>query len=361
MPSRTRQRLALVSAFLTAAWRYWVYVFPVARAVVRRLRTRAGDIPDRVLRRLAIQTEERKWDSEEGAAVFAAFVDRGRRAMVARLLVRIQAIYDYADTLMEQPAEHPARNARQLHEAILTALEPGRPHPDYYAYHAREEDDGYLVDLVDACRDAVDRLPSYALVAERVLRHARRIVYYQSAVNLAASDEDYAKLELWTTAEDTPPSGLVWWELAAAAGSSLGVFALLAAAADPALTDRRAEAIDALYWPWLGVLHTLLDSLVDHAEDMATGQHNLLCHYSSAEDMARRLERLALEADRRASAVGAEHRLILAGVTGFYLSHPRAWVPFARDATERILASLDDLGRPATLVLRARRLIHRPD
>ncbi len=156
-----------------------------------------------------------------------------------------------------------------------------------------------------------------------------------------------------------PEGGQRWWELAAAAGSSLATLALLSAAADPDLTAEHAQAIESLYWPWMGALHTLLDSLIDRAEDAATGQRNLLEHYSSAQEMAERMELLAVEAARRAEAVGIEHRLILAGMTSLYLSDPNAWSPYARETTERVLGALGGLARPAMLVLRARRLAHR--
>ncbi len=51
-----------------------------------------------------------------------------------RLLVRLQSIYQYTDSLMEQPSSNPVANARELHTAIEIALQPGRPHIDYYRH-----------------------------------------------------------------------------------------------------------------------------------------------------------------------------------------------------------------------------------
>ncbi len=200
-------------------------------------------------------------------------------------------------------------------------------------------------------------LPAYGLVQAAVLEQARRIRFYQSHINLA-KERDHAALVRWAELE-APCAKLRWWELAAATGSSVAAFALLAAAADSDLTKAQARAIESLYWPWMGALHTLLDSLIDRAEDAATGQHNLLDHYSSGREMADRMELLAVEAARRAKAVGVEHRLILAGMTSLYLSDPNAWSPYARETTERVLAALGGLGKPAMLVLRARRFVHR--
>jgi tetraprenyl-beta-curcumene synthase len=351
------QRWGLAGAFASAAGRYWLTVLPVARRELRQLRRRASEIPDLRLRRLALEVYESDWASLEGVAAFAAFARPNRRATIVRLLVRLQSIYQYTDTLMEQSSGDPGANARQLHTAILIALHPGRPHVDYYRYDGHADDGGYLVWSVDRCRALLPELPSYPVVAEAVLEQARGIVFYQSDVNLAGR-QDHPVLARW--AELQAPSGPGWWwETAAASGSSLAMLALLSAAADPNLTKRHAQAVKALYWPWMGALHTLLDSLIDRAEDAATGQQSLLDNYASPREMTERMEYLALEAVRRAKAVGVEHRLILAGMTSLYLSDPNAWAPYARATTERVLAALGGLARPAMLVLRARRLAHR--
>jgi tetraprenyl-beta-curcumene synthase len=321
------------------------------------LSRRASEIPDRALRHHALDVYRSDWASLEGVAAFAVFTRPGQRATVARLLVRLQSIYQYTDILMEQPSGNPSANARQLHAAMLVALQPEQGHVDYYTYNSHNDDGGYLTWLIDLCRTMLAQLPSYPLVGQKILEQVRRIVFYQSNINLAGK-QDYSALARWAEREVPDQTEERWWELAAASGSSLATLALLAAAADPSLTCQRAEAIEALYWPWIGALHTLLDSLVDRGEDAATGQHNLLDHYSSPLEMADRLEHLAIEAARRADAVGVEHRLILAGVASLYLSDPQAWLPYARGTSERVLAALGSLANPAMLVLRARRLAH---
>lgn len=352
------RRWNLAGAFVLAAGRYWLRVLPLARRELHHLRERAGRIPDLRLRRLALAVYDSDWASLEGVAAFAAFARPDRRATLVRLLVRLQSIYQYADSLMEQPNSDPAANARQLHAAILVALSPDCPHVDYYRHDAHDDDGGYLVELVDRCRATLAELPSFAMIAEAVCSQAQRIVYYQSHINLAGA-HDHPALARWAQLE--APSGVRqrWWEPAAATGSSLALLALLSAAADPDLTERRAQTIEALYWPWMGTLHTLLDSLIDRDEDAATGQQNLLDHYSSVGEMTARMELLAREAARRSGAAGVQHSLILAGMTSLYLSDPNAWSPYARETSERVLAALGGLAKPAMLVLRTRRLVHR--
>jgi tetraprenyl-beta-curcumene synthase len=355
---RLDRRWELARAFTLAAGRYWLTVLPVARRELRDLRQRAQDIPDLGLRRLALEVYENDWASLEGVAAFAAFTAPELRASLVRLLVRLQSIYQYTDSLMEQPSGNPAANARELHTAIEIALQPGRPHIDYYRHDSHGGDGGYLVTLVDRCRALLVELPAYGLIAESVLEQAARIVFYQSHINLAEAHH-HSGLARWAEQVAPPEGGQRWWEPAAAAGSSLATLALLSAAADPDLTVGHAQAIESLYWPWMGALHTLLDSLIDRDEDAATGQRNLLEHYSSKQEMTERMELLAIEAVRRAEVVGVEHRLILAGMTSLYLSDPNAWSPYAREATERVLGALGGLAGPAMLVLRSRRLAHR--
>lgn len=351
-------RLVLAAAFARAALCYWLEVFPAVRREVARLRTEARRIPDPTLRRLALDAQRGKWASLEGAAAFAAFAPSARRENVARLLVGFQTVYDYADTLMEQPSSHPAANAAQLHAALIAILEPDRPHPAYYRHHTTSDDGGYLVRLVDVCRVAVGELPAYRLLAASILENTQRIIRYQSRLNLA-SESDYPALARAASQVAPHHSDLRWWETWAACGSSLATLALIAAAADPAMDVARAEAVEAIYWPWAGALHTLLDGLIDRAEDAATGQHNLLDHYRSPGEAAERLGLITGEAARYAAIAGREHGLILAGMASLYISDREAWLPIARPVSERVLVSVGEFGRAALMVLRVRRLLRR--
>jgi tetraprenyl-beta-curcumene synthase len=345
--------LAIVRCFASASRRYWLGVFPVVQREIRRLKRSAGSIPDPSLRTLALDAQDRKWANLEGAAAFAVFTPRLGRYSLARLLVDLQGIFDYADTLMEQPSRAPASNARRLHDACIAALQSDAPHADYYEYHSRRDDGGYLVSLIERCRAAVCALPSYGLVAETVTRHTCRVVFYQSRVNLATAS-DHPALARWASKQPTG-SQLRWWELGAACGSSLAIFAHLAAATDPNLTWREVEAIEALYWPWAEALHILLDNLIDQAEDHATDQHNLIDYYASQDEMVERLDLLAREMVKRTAAVPPHHRLILAAMVALYLSDEQAWIPSARPASERILDAIGTFARPALLLLRVRR------
>ena len=183
------------------------------------------------------------------------------------------------------------------------------------------------------------------------------MVFYQSTINLATA-VDHPHLEQWARKQASGTT-LNWWEVGAACGSSLAIFAHITAAIDPGLTPDDVDAIEALYWPWAEALHILLDSLIDRAEDRETNQPNLLKHYASQAEMTERLGLLASETVKRAREVAPHHRLVLAGMVALYLSDDQAWIASARPASEAILAATGTFARPALLLLRSRRLVLR--
>ncbi len=350
MRASTLDRATLARTFLFATQRYWIAVFPSARHEIRRWRHRAATIADPALRALALETLETKWGNLEGAAAFAVFVPSAERLTVTRAALAWQAIYDFADTLVEQPCRDRAANARDLHSSLLVAVTPDAPHEHYYAHHLHHDDCGYMTALVDASRSALLALPRYGTVRDLVQRDAHRIVQYQALITRPC---DFAA---WASAATPPDTNLRWWETGAACGSSMGIFALIAAAADPTLSRQEATEIEHAYFPWIGSLHTLLDSLVDRPEDLLAGQHSLVGHYGSPEATAERMRAVALEAARQARALpdGASHALILAGMSSLYLASRAASTSHARPARDSIIDAIGGLGMPAMIVLGVR-------
>jgi tetraprenyl-beta-curcumene synthase len=351
-------RARLAAAFFGAACRYWLTVFPCAWREVRRLHERATEIPDPILRRIAIETLREERGNLEGAAAFAVLAPLRRRRRVARATIAFQAVYDYVDSLGEQPGDGCVTNGRRLHEALHAALlSPSDPHRDHYRHHSRSGDGGYLRALIDDCRAALAALPSCELVRRRALRASARIIEYQARVHTG----DPADLTAWGEASTPPGSGLAWWEAAAAGASSVGVFALIAAAAHPGLAAADAAAVERAYFPWVGALHVLLDSLVDSTADASAGRLSLVSRYASAGDAATGMAAIAADALAavRALREGDVHVLILAAMSAFYLTTPGAQDAGAAPARDRILATLGDAARPTLAVLKARRALGR--
>lgn len=344
------------AVFGDAARRYWVGVFPHVCRELSHWQERAGEIPDPTLRRLALDAQ-RKRGNLEGAAAFAAFAPRSSRRAVVCALVAFQSAYNYLDLLAEQPRPDAIVGARRLHEALLHALDPAGGHSDYYAHYPQREDDGYLDELVDTCRTALATLPSYAAVATAVRRAAERIVEFQS-LNLSESQGEDDAFARWARTQTPYGAELEWWEAAAAAGSSLGVYALIAAAADPLVDPGELEEIEHAYFPWIGALHSLLDNLVDRQEDVRTDQPSLVGYYASPAQAAARLQLLAAQAVNRARALphGRRHLIILAAMAGNYLSNPEADAPDVSDVAHSVLDAIGDLATPTLLVFKLRRL-----
>jgi len=351
-----RERTLLAAAFLDAALRYWLTVFPRVNRGLRHWQSRAGQIPDSSLRQIALDSL-RKRGNIEGAAAFAAFAPRAHRGAVVRALVAFQAAYNYADMLSEQPHVQAIANGRRLHEALLVALDPSAPQLDYYAHHPQHDDNGYLQEMVDTCRAALSTLPSYAAVAQSARIAAERIVTFQS-LNVGKAQGDHVALSRWARVQTPSGADLEWWETAAAAGSSLGVHVLIAAAADAELRQAEIAAIDDAYFPWIGALHSLLDNIVDIQEDALTDQRSLVSYYVSPAQAAARLQVLAVKAVGRARALprGARHAIILAAMAGNYLSAPEANAPDVEALSQSVREAIGDLATPTLLVFKLRRL-----
>jgi tetraprenyl-beta-curcumene synthase len=359
MKVNSPSHLAPAIAFADAARRYWLGVFPCARTELRHWRLRAEEILDPALRRLACQTQRTKRESLEGAIAFATFAPPAHRALVTRAITAYQVAFDYIDELSEQPGADPIANGLRLNQALLRALEPEQPHLDYYAHDRRREDTGYLRDLVDTCRTALEALPSHLAIAEPLRRVTTRLVAYQS-LNHGDVHGSYEAFTRWARAENRLCSGLRWWETGAAAGSPLPVFALIAAGARPGTQARDAVDVEHAYFPWVASLSSLLDSLIDRNEDAADGQRSLIDYYDSTSEVASRLQTLATRAVGGAKALsdGPQHTMILAAMASFYRATPQASAPDTRLITQRVLdAMVGDFILPSTCVLRARRAI----
>ncbi len=172
--------LDLCYVFAATVVRYLLAILPLASGELTHWQTRAAAIPDPKLRQSALQTLCKRGNIE-GAALLATLAPAAQRRATVRALVALQTAYNYLDGLSELPSEDPTANADQLHRALPAALRPGAAHADYYAHNPQREDGGYLHALVEACRDALARLPSYATVAPFALAAAARVVDFQVA------------------------------------------------------------------------------------------------------------------------------------------------------------------------------------
>ncbi len=240
---------------------------------------------------------------------------------------------------------------------LLVALNGVAKHPDYYARSRLKEDGGYLQALTDGCGRAFRQLPAHAIVVPAVTRAAKRIVTYQSLNHSGSRTHDL--LACWAQEETLPRSGLRWWETSAACASSLTALALMSAAANPELEAEDVTFIESAYHPWLGALHTLLDSLVDWSEDELANQPSLLERYDSTAELTETMRTLVRRSREAISSLpqANQHAVILAGMTGLYIATPEAHAPRTKCVTDGVLDEMKGLMRPTLLVMKARRRI----
>jgi tetraprenyl-beta-curcumene synthase len=338
--------------------RYLLLILPSVRRELEQWRTRAAAIPNANLRSTASQALEKRGNIE-GAALFATLAPAVYRARTVRALVAFQTAYNYLDALSELPSEDPVANGAQLHQALRIALQPGAEHLDYYAHNPDRGDGGYLTAILDACREAVAGLPSYPPLAQTAREAAARIIDFQ-ALNLSEEHGGHDAMQRWATEVTPAAGGLEWWETAAGAGSSLAVHALIAAAAtDPHRDGWDAREIDRAYFPWVGALHTLLDSLVDRREDREGGRLCLLNYYPSRAQEATRLADLAIRARGHIARLPnpRAHRAIMTAMCSYYLSAPECDTAEAQLITRALTRAIGFQLSVAIAMFRARRLV----
>jgi len=354
-PAALRERLSLAATFLLLAVRYWLSIHPRVLTHLRRTRARARAIQDPQLRELALAALDKRANLE-GAGAFATLAPRRTRSATLRALLAFQSIYNHADMLAEQPVADPAASAARLHLALVLALDSQEQLPDFHAHSALGDDGGYLERQVRECQGALAALPSIALLRARALAAAAKIREFQA--HSSAAPAAPAQLERWARTLAPGAEGMRSCETAAAAGSSLPVLALIAAAATPALDRRTPERLHAAYGGPIGALHSMLDSLLDEEEDALIGQPSLIGLYSSRWAAGEAMGEMAARAmaDAQALPHGRCHAVLVASMASLYLSDPQARTPRAAPVARAVRAGIGPTARPALAVFAVRRL-----
>ncbi len=347
-------------ALVLANARYWTTVAPKVRAELARWRARAIKIEDPELRTLALHTLQHEGLAAEVAATLATLTPHRHRATTVRGIVALEVMYDYLDGLTEQPVPDPLASGRLLFKAFTDALDPtAEPDEDYYRQHPSAADGGYLRELAATVRAALVGLPAAEALAPAMRQAAARCAEAQVLTHAAAFTST-PQVERWAR-ETANGSGLQWREyLAGAASSVLAVHALMALAGDERTTVAHAAPIDELYLA-LGVLSTMLDSVVDYEQDADCGTLAFIGHYEDMTVLGQRLVDATQEAARRArdAPSSVHHLMTITGVAAYYISAPSATSELARPVTSRVRTELRPLITPTLAVMRTWRLAKR--
>lgn len=345
-------------ALVLANARFWPKIAPLVRSELRRWEYAASSIEDDGLRSLALEKLRDEHFNSEVAATLATLVPAQHRKAVVEAIVAYEVMYDYLDGLTEIPNDQPLLHGRAVYRAFTDAVTLDATPAARYITES-DDDDGYLVEMVEVVRRAFAQLPAASAVAASTQRAAARCAEAQIRAH-AVPRLGTAQLERWA-ANEVEGTSLGWRQfLAGSASSVLAVHALIAAAADERTTSEDAKEIDAAYLS-ICALSTMLDSLVDYDRDRAAGHEGYIRYYPDHELLAQDLAESVCRAVEHAAPLrdGAHHIMTLVGVAAYYLSAPTADSTFARPVALRIRKELQPLMTPTLAVMRTWRLAKR--
>ncbi|MCE5284481.1 MAG: tetraprenyl-beta-curcumene synthase family protein [Pelosinus sp.] len=274
-----------------------------------------------------------------GGSIYSLYTGKFSKNAV-RFIVALQTISDYLDNLCDRAGIADEKAFRQLHLAMTDALTPYKPLENYYLYYPYKQDGGYLAALVTTCQKEAAKLPNYLIIQKDILALAGLYSELQTYKHLDPVTRE-EKIKLWTSTYLPVYPQLTTWEFAAATGSTLGLFALCAAAKSTQLKYELASRIAEAYFPWISTLHILLDYYIDEVEDSLSGDLNFVSYYTANEDIPQRLSFFLKEAFFRIQRLPQSifHYTILCGLIAMYLSDPKAHTPSKKTATNKILKS----------------------
>ncbi|MGA9315754.1 MAG: DUF2600 family protein [Solirubrobacteraceae bacterium] len=321
------------------------------RAVAHELdiwRQRALQIPDLPIRRDALTALARKRGNIDGAALFW-IIPQIRSHTLLRLLVTYQIMWDYLDSTSETGADSGYENGVQLHLALIEALDASQPMSDYYRFHPWKDDNGYLYSLVESCRYLSAGLRSFERVRPVLVREARRanVQAFNHETDPYVRD---AALRRWAEHEYPWPRPALWFELTAAAGAGISIYALFALTVESECTDADIDAVYGAYFPSASALATMLDSYVDQHEDALNEDHIYIRHYASSTLARQGIQRFITRSLQEAGALpnGERHILVIACMIAMYLSKDSA---LNRDLRPTTRVLLDGAGSLPKLLL----------
>ncbi len=347
-----------LQALIRAVARELRWGLPLVASEVGAWRGRALTIPDPQIRGAALNSIAHKRGNIDGAALFWT-LPNARHPRLLKLLAAYEMICDYLDSTNEPPLAADPANGRQLHRSLIEALDPDRPTTEHYRHHPWHEDNGYLRALVQACRARSTTLPANAQARKLLIAEATRFEII--AINhdtLQARRETAHKR--WAAREFPNPGEASWFELTAAATASLTIHALLALSAEPAGNPDSIGRAQRAYSPWVTLSTTMLDHLVDQAEDEQNGDHSYIAYYPTSEAATRRVGELVSRCLTEAHALehGERHTLIAACMIAMYLSKDSARTPDMRTTTRELTAAAGTLTHLLVPILRLWRIVY---
>lgn len=295
-------------------------IFPQVDAELNRWKRAAQKIQCPELSKQALLSIQHKKFHAQGGAVYALYPNSKRNGIV-RFIVAFQTISDYLDNLCDRMDYTDEKGMRQLHLAFEEALEPqNKTKSDYFKFYPYN-DGGYINSLVDECKTTLIDFAGYDTVYRSVKKQACLYSYMQTYKHMSHDIRIY-KVKEWANQNNCSDMGINEWEYAAAAGSTLNIFALCSMASKSILNPKEVDDVVNAYFPWVCGLHILLDYFIDLDEDRINDDLNFVSFYENTCECKERMFfffKKAIDAVKRLS-YPKFHLLIIRGLLSVYLS-----------------------------------------
>lgn len=295
-------------------------VLPNVREELSKWKEMAANIPDNELKSQALASIQSKTFHCEGGAIYSLLAQENYQG-VTRFIVAYQTISDYLDNLCDRSTSLDPEDFRALHNAMLHALTPGIELCDYYRFREVTSDGGYLHALVRTCQDFLAELPSLQTIQPAL--HELAGFYCDLQVHKHVThDERVPRLQEWFHLHQENLPEMTWYEFSACSGSTLGIFCIVAYAANLRNMDQLVTILKDGYFPWVQGLHILMDYFIDQEEDKIGGDLNFCFYYDNDEMMISRFNHFIEQADAGISTLPdkAFHKMINRGLLGIYLA-----------------------------------------
>lgn len=296
----------------------------------------AKGIVDEMLRAQALASISNKKFHCQGGSIYALY-PKVNMSDTIKFNVSLQTISDYLDNLCDRAGVCDEASFRQLHLSMTDAVDIEQDIHDYYKFYPFKDDNKYLLKLVVECRSLISKLPSYRLVKNVIKKYIELYTDLQSLKHLS-TDIREIRLTNWTNGYLSRFNDISSWEFCAAAGSTLGIFVLYAAASDPDLTTEEVRTIESAYFPWICGLHILLDYYIDLDEDLQNNDLNFTYYYGNLKSCEERLSYFIQQAFKSCSRLryAKFHTTVVKGLLAMYLSDQKAFLGLNRLASKNL-------------------------
>lgn len=318
---QTLYQIQLITKFVNT-------IFPQVNSHLERWQDRLKYCSDQPLALQALLSIKTKSFHALGGSIYALYPGVNEEAMV-NFIVALQTISDYLDNLCDRADCLDEAAFRRLHVAMYDALMPDNVKApsltDYYSLYPYGKDGGYLESLVGACQKELAKLPNYKLVEGETLKLVQLYTNLQSYKHTHPEARE-ALLTSWIAPYLSGYPGIRVWEFAAATGSTLGIFMLVAAAFSENLTEEVVNRLVDGYFPWISGLHIMLDYVIDGEEDRVGGDFNFAAYYQGPKECSERMVFLWQKAKEKALSLpnSSFHLMVIEGLLALYLSDPKA-------------------------------------